>query len=342
MRAHFISLKSGGKPSKKFIKQDVSKDKFFRSPINNSLEIWEGSSDGSWQFKLIKFFNTGQERYVACAFTLEDSEGKADAPFKLMASAFQGLEFDSLVNSKFIWLNEQIYEPIKQASRFLRDSESLSHKDFEDLNKFKFVADGRGVALIDATQESLIREERGKRLQLVIALSCAYQAALNDAIDELSKVAISDKQHSETKLRQWASFLSAYYFSEPVKSSTVELIHFYEKIRDRQRIGIQYTEVTDQLRLLAELVQLDRTEQQKKQASASTWRMTATGVVIAVFGLFFTLAQITPKTINDATQSWKKCWYQSWSVCNGSEAEKISQPTNALHKKNSSLDKFKK
>lgn len=263
-KAYFISLEGKLNIDEKFIPQQIEKDKFFRSPINNTLAIWETLPIDGWQFRLVKFFNGEHARAVAIAFsTLEDEVTQEDVD-KLMGAMFRGSRFGFSARSKLIWLNGDLdINMLLLASQFLRGTNSLTEESFDTINKIRFVADGRGVALIDFSWDSL---ERAKRLQLVIALTCAYQAALNDAIDELAQTATNDTRLSESKLRQWSKFLSAYYFHEPIKSSTVELIHFHEKIRDRQRINIQYQEVTDQLKLLAELVHIDRAEDSKKQA----------------------------------------------------------------------------
>jgi hypothetical protein len=263
-KAYFISLE--GKPNldEKFIPQSIEKDKFFRSPINNTLAIWESLPIDGWQYRLVQFFNGEHSRAVAIAFSTSEDEITQEDVDKRMGAIFRGSRFDFSARSKLIWLNGDLdINTLLLASQFLRGTNSLTEESFDTINKIRFVADGRGVALIDISWDS---SERAKRLQLVIALSCAYQAALNDAIDELAQTATNDARLSEPKLRQWSKFLSAYYFHEPIKSSTVELIHFHEKIRDRQRINIQYQEVTDQLKLLAELVHIDRAEDSKKQA----------------------------------------------------------------------------
>lgn len=335
-RAFFIGLEGSIKLDQKFVEQSVDKDKFFRSPLNNTLQIWETQSDTEWQFRVIKFFDDQNIRAVACAFTTSEAEITQEEIDKTLGAAFRGSSFDFSTRSKLIWLNGEFdHQNIQRASQFLRGTYSLQEKEFETISKVSFVADGKGVALIDKSWDSL---DRAKRLQLVIALSCAYQAVLNDAIDDLAVTATQNTSLSEAKLRKWSQFLSANYFGEPIKTSSTELIHCYANICKRQRIDIQYKEVTEQLKLLSDLVLIDRAEEAKKEADKTSAELARKSISISRKGLWIafcatflalsSVPQFTPKAVKEFTSSWG-CFLNSSiykATCEDAEEIKKTPP----------------
>jgi hypothetical protein len=355
--AYFFNLdteivSNGSHP--KFAKRQPEKDKFFRSPITSSIEIWETEQIDGWQFTQVRFFSGNFVRHVAIADNQTGTFVGIDDCRIRMTSVFNSKEFSKFSCSKLIWLggteDPSIYKSI---SEFLRQSTTLVKADFEYVNKNLFVADGTGIAVVF---ESKPYDLRASRLQLVVALACAYQSILIEAIDDLATAADKYSNQAEKKIREWSKFLSAYYFKEPINPSSIELIYFYEKIRERQRIDSQYQEITNQLKLLAELVHIDRAEAAQKQSektaiefakqsAISTEKATENARllqeqsikiadqsrVISSRGFWVTLfaavlallsiTQVTPKSLSDFTQGWTCAFSQ---LANASVACKTS------------------
>jgi hypothetical protein len=339
-RAFLVCLEPGwsGDPVK-FKNITTEKDKFYRSPINESLEIWDCGIIDCWQIKVIKFFKNAESRAVAYAISSDEnaSGDLAEIDTKIGRTLGRAAQFDSSVRSRLIWIQGDFSRAASFASEFLRASLTLNTSAFEDINNVKFVADAKGVALIDSSFESTTR---ANNLLHTIALACAYQATLNDAIESLAYVATQTNSESENQLRRWSRFLSAYYFHEPIKPTTVELIHFYEKIRERQRISSQYYEVTDQLKLLAELVHIDRAEESHQQAAIDTYKLSQQSLMISKKGFWVTffaflvalssVTQCTPKAINDIVASWHSCYIDGWTKCIANNSELKSNVTEPL------------
>jgi hypothetical protein len=332
-------VSNGVDPKFKF--RDSETDKFFRFPIAKNLEIWETEFELDWQYRLIKFFDKENVVLIACGFNSTDADYNNIEAFKILRNIFNKSKFDFENESKFLWIKGELNSTsVLRASKFLRQSDTLKVNEFKTISAIDFVADGSGAALFDKFIDFEKSTDRVNRLQLVISLACAYQVVLNKAIDDLALAATNDRASSELKLRKWARFLSANYFKEPINTSSTELIHCYAYICERQRIDIQYKEVTDQLKLLADLVLIDRAEVAQKQAAKaaaefakqsaiSTEKATenarllqeqsieiaAQSKIISSKGLWVTrfaallavasIAQCTPKSLGEFYQGWK-------------------------------------
>lgn len=331
--SYLVCLEPGYSPDpRRFKNITENTDKFFRKPINDSLEVWSAEGADGWEVRLIRFFEGAQCRVVACALKTDamatdylsqpknlerkrvDSDNAIPAPNEIASiDAAIGrvlgrmAKFDYSVRSRVVWLKGDLDTQIWQASHFLRSSATLTAHLFEDVNHTSFVADAKGVAVVDKSFDS---EIRAKNLLMVVALSCAYQAVLNDAIEALAIAGSGGDGKAIPEIRKWSKFLAAYYFKEPVRATTVELIHLYSKIRDRQRISEQYEEATDQLRLLSDLAQIERSEHIADATSSKAAWLAFGGVIAGVLGVLIAvlgLVQVTPKVIIEFKSAWGEC-----------------------------------
>ena len=320
--SYLITLKSGDFSNKKnFREVTVDTDKFYRKPINQSLKIWSAPDVDGWSILIFQFFTELQTRHVACTFKKEGvaieylekfrsaprkeedgtSESRDDwhAVYTAIGKAIgRAGEFDKPpIKSKLIWLRGNFDEQIPIASQFLRGSNSLRGESFIHINQSNFASDAKGAALIDTSNDS---EARCYNLMSVLALSCAYQAVLNDAIDSLAAVGDKAGGQAEQQIRRWSAFLASYYFIEPVRASTIELIDFYQSIQRRQRISTQYAEVTEQLKIVAELAHIERAEANASSTAKRSFWITFIGVIIATASI----PQCTPKAWVDFKSTW--------------------------------------
>lgn len=97
--------------------------------------------------------------------------------------------------------------------------------------------------------------------------------------------------------------MTACYFAEPIKQSTNEVGPFFRAIRDRQKVTHFAVEVTEQLRLLAELIRIERNEQQAQRDKKIQTRLTIASLLIALLALT-QCTQVTPKVVSDFGQQW--------------------------------------
>lgn len=345
--AYLITLKSGDFSNKKIFKEiTVDTDKFYRKPINQSLKIWTAPDVDGWSILIFQFFSDLQVRHVACAFKKEgvaveylerfrhasrreiESTGGAKDDWPALYTALgksvgRAGEFDKPpTRSKLIWLRGSFEEQISTASQFLRSSNSLREDNFIHINQSNFASDAKGAALIDTSTDS---ETRCYNLMSVLALSCAYQAVLNDAIDSLAAVGSKAGGQAEYEIRRWSAFLASYYFIEPVRASTIELIDFYQSIQKRQRISTQYAEVTEQLKIVAELAQIERA----RNSASSSFRWSLGVSLIAAFIAIASIPQCTPKAWVDFGANWS-CLTRSECKVSPPPAEANSSEKEAL------------
>jgi len=134
-------------------------------------------------------------------------------------------------------------------------------------------------------------------------------------MNSLSTVGLSSGKAAEAALRDWSRFMSAYYFSEPIKQDTIELCRLYTAVKERQKLSVLAQEATEQLRLLAELVRLDRTEAQAGREKRVQLLLGLLSLLLTFVGLS-QIVQVTPKTVLEFQESWKACSREfGWNDC---------------------------
>ncbi len=307
---------------------------FFLKPINETACSWDlGERDG-WKIQLVGYFVDSAEHatYFACCFSESRDPVDKKGLDQILGPVLKGFEFGETL-MKVSWATGGIDEWRSTFSKFLRNSESLNSRDFIELNSLSFTADGHGVAVVE--RNSLPFSDRALRLLHLVSLAGAYFVAMNRATDSLAEAAVN-KTSSEMELRAWTKFLAKYYSSEPVRSTTVELVHFYAAIRDRLRIENHYRELTEQLRMHAELVSLDRKDRDTEIFNRFQKKLGRLSLVLGAFGVAFAAFAISPKQLNAVVAQWKQCYSLGWKVCSRDDvAESLSTLSNrpALNQK---------
>jgi hypothetical protein len=288
--------------------------KFFRGPINASTQVCVLGELNGVIATLYIFFSQDAVAYrVMVVVSRESSEPLIEPDARGVLGQFVGPTQKELV-SRVIWARGSLEQAKQSISSFLRDSGSLVEADFTQHGRLCVASDARGIAVVDTTTNALPPGERVERLAVLSALAFAYQSVLDDAIDHLALVGRDSPTAAERQLREWSYFMSSYYFHEPIKLSTIELARFYGAVRDRHKISGLAQEVTDQLKLLAELVRLDRSEAQawrekliQNGIAKTSLRLTFVGAALAFVGAILTFTQVTPKVIGDAVAQWTEC-----------------------------------
>lgn len=280
--------------------------KFFLAPLNQSTQHCQLGESNGFKAEVIKFFNrvSASSRTMAVVYFETDDLTDETNARSFLASHIGRTRVE--LCSRVIWVKGEFSENLSKASKFLRDSQSLSTTDFNDVSKLKVVADAKGIAIIDSNSGTLPVHDRFTRVCQLTALSCAYESVLDRLMVELSEAGLNNGLAAEKALREWSRFMSAYYFSEPVGQDTIELCKIYGEIKNRKKISDLAKEATEQLRLLAELVWIDRTENQAQREKKIQTRLTILGLLLTIFGLI-QATQITPKTIFEFRENWTSC-----------------------------------
>lgn len=279
----------------------------FRKSIQDDMDICKIEFTLDCEIEIIRFFKSIRQatRTMAIISFVSDTiltKEIADDIIKKVAGSKA-----SSRKSCHIWLNGDLEEMRGKASQFLRNSNALTSSSFENQNNLRFVADGLGFAIVDTTRLYNFEEDdyflRPRRVSRVTCLAHAYLSVLDDVIERLGDTVKQNGTNAELELKKWSEFMSACYFAEPVKQSTNEVGPFYRAIRERQKV-IQYAdEVTEQLRLLAELIRIERNEQQAKRDKGLQIRLTVTSILLAALALT-QCTQVTPKVWSDFKQQW--------------------------------------
>jgi hypothetical protein len=313
--------------------------KFFRTPVSvNLLTCALGQINGI-EAEILQFFSATSNATRTFAIVSQQAEiplEESDARGAL-GQFVGGTRKDPV--GRVLWLRGDLAQNREGVSGFLRGSNSLTEGDFKTHGNLRFVADAKGIAVVDTAPNQPPPTDRAIRLSQVLALASAYQSILDDVIDRLANVGTKAPNMAEHELRAWSEFMSASYYSEPVKLATIELARFYGEVRERQKIGLLAQEVTEQLRLLAELVRLDRTERQQRREQGTQRTIALFGIILTMIGLA-QITQVTPQSVTNFRDAWTECIQVSGTrACVlGEKIEAKDMPTNVK----SFLDKTSK
>ena len=327
--AYLIQILPGWQPKSTQKVQDFQGG-FLLKPLKNSTRIFVVGEEAGWQFEVIEFFSDSTTVPIHFAYAYNCGSGQAlsveDFDRMLGGKLGKSATFGSL-RMRVVWTDDPLEARIGDISQFLRGSNSLTAQEFALLNNLRYVADGKGFAVVGFAAGS----DRQLRLLQAVCLVCAYQVAMNNATESLS-LAASNPNISERKLLEWSIFLARYYSAEPVLSTTIELTHFYAAIRDRLRIGSQYQELTEQLRLFAEIVATNRREADSYRAAQAQKRFTwlgllvaVVGLLVAVVGMLAAMLAVPPQQAAETSKKWWGCVQMGWSKC--SSSEKVEKDT---------------
>jgi len=289
--------------------------KFFLQPLSLSTGFRDLGQADIFSGQILQFFQgvEASKRTFAIVWCEGETPPKEDQSRSFLATRVGSTKVD--LCSRVIWVGGELQQQVARVSEFLRGSQSLLPADFSEVGKLRVVADAKGLAVVDNTAGSLPVSDRFSRACQLVALSSAYGAVLDQLMNSLSDVGLSSGKAAEEALRDWSRFMSAYYFSEPIKQDTIELCRLYTAVNERQKLSVLAQEATEQLRLLAELVRLDRTE-------AQAGRERRVQISLVIFSLLLTfvglsqVVQVTPKTVLEFRESWSSCARQyGWNDC---------------------------
>lgn len=279
------------------------KGEFLLDPLRASTASCDlGPGDG-WSAQVLQFFREVPAGTRTLAIVTADAPASIDEQTARSFLASQVGKASIELLGRVAWFTGPLAGRCEEASRFLRDSKTLAADDFMALNALRVAADGKGLAVVDTSEPAPPAGDRFRRATQVVALSCAYGAMLEALLESLSRAGLMGGKAAEQALRDWSRFMSAYYFSEPVRQRTIELCHFYRAVRERQKLDVLVQEATEQLRLLAELVRLDRNEAQAGRERRRQLLLGLAGLVFAALGAI----QVTPKTMVDFRDAWSAC-----------------------------------
>jgi hypothetical protein len=268
---------------------------FFIEPIRTST-LW-GTLPGPdpYKFEVIRFFAHTKAKAVTmliCHIKTDDANSTENIE-KHLKNELNLASFE--LRSKVFGSSGTLQTHLEAASLFVRGSKTLAESDFKNASTLQVAADANGVAIIGPGYGGNFAKDCQS-----IALCCAYKSVLSDLIIELSKVGLDKGMNAEHKLKEWAYFMSAYYFVLPIKQSTNAMCEIYSAVNTRQKLAALAAEATEQLQLLAKLVRLDRTEAQGARDKKFQIALTVLGVAIGLLQIF----QLSPEIVSKSWHAW--------------------------------------
>jgi hypothetical protein len=260
---------------------------FFIEPIKTSTQTGTLQDTDLYKFEAIRFFSHTKPKAVTmliCHLKTDQKNSQVEVEDHLKTIKDLG-SFE--LRFKVFGASGALQTHLEAASLFIRGSKTLTESDFKNAATWQVAADANGVAIVGKGYGSNFEKDCRS-----VALCFAYKSVLNGLIVDLSKVGLSEGANAESKLREWAYFMSAYYFVLPISQHTNALCEIYSAVNTRQKLAALASEATEQLQLLAKLVRLERTEQQSTRDKKFQIGLTVLGLFIGMLQIF----QLTPES----------------------------------------------
>lgn len=152
--------------------------------------------------------------------------------------------------------NESLY--YKNASWFLRGSETLTEKDFDILPNEKRHIDGRGLALFYNTLDI----KNPKRRMLLLMLAVAYHEAFQQINENLAEVLENtDNVIKIQDLYAEASIFNArYFFFNPIQLTKYPTYKCWQDFSEAYQLSIKYRETNEQLEQVHRILSYQKQE----------------------------------------------------------------------------------
>jgi len=269
--------------------------KFFIEPIKTSTQTGTLPETVLYKFEVIRFFTHTKSKAVTmliCHLKTDQANSQVEVEDHLKTMKDLG-SFE--LRFKVFGASGTLQTHLEAASLFIRGSKTLTESDFKNAATWQVAADANGVAIVGKGYGSNFDKDCRS-----VALCFAYKSILNGLIVDLSKVGLDKGANAERRLKEWAYFMSAYYFVLPISQHTNALCEIYSAVNTRQKLAILAAEATEQLQLLAKLVRLERTEEQSARDKKFQIGLTMLGLFIGMLQIF----QLTPEIVSKSWHAW--------------------------------------
>jgi hypothetical protein len=256
-------------------------DNFFIEPIKTSTKTEILQETVLYKFEVISFFTHTKSKAVTmliCRLNTDQANSQAEVEDHLKTIKNLG---SFKLRFRVFGASGELRTHLEAASLFIRGSRTLAESDFKNVHKWQVAADANGVAIVGRGYGSNFEKDCRS-----VALCFAYKSVLNGLIVDLSKVGLSKGANAESKLTEWAYFMSAYYFVLPISQNTNAMCEIYSAVNTRQKLAILAAEATEQLQLLAKLVRLKRIEHESARDKKFQIRLTMLGLFIGMLQIF--------------------------------------------------------
>ena len=202
--------------------------------------------------------------------------------------------------------NEEIY--CKNASWFLRGSETLKEDDFTALPNEKRHIDGRGLALFFNTSDI----KNPKRRVLLLMLAVAYHEAFQQINEKLAEALEypDDVKKIQDLYAEASIFNARYFFFNPIQLTKYPTYRCWQDFSEAYQLAIRYRETNEQLEQVYRILRYQKQEkdeinkheqlklrqegqhqleqaklEQQKNSDRLNFKIAAFGLILSLFGL---------------------------------------------------------
>lgn len=172
---------------------------------------------------------------------------------------------------------------IKNASWFIRGSETLDKDKLVTLSNEWRAIDGRGMALFEKfdSPTSLYR------LIFLVMLALAYNLALQKMNEKLSSVLIKpdNMQELDTLYIETAIFNARYYFNNPIEFSRYPTFKAWRDISAAYHLNEKNVETISQLTQVHQILSYTKQKEEQHINETRNWKLAIFGVILSVLGI---------------------------------------------------------
>lgn len=266
-----------------------SKLEFFNPIFLKTLGISETHCDGQSLDWKVTFFNGSDYAHTLSVITTSTDilQSKEDVEPTYRNKSEPLLAKVSLMTSV---RDTELDNLCKQASWFIRGSETFTADQLQTLSNGWRQVDGRGMVLFERYNYL----NQPKRLILLLMLAIAYFQAFQAIHEKLANILEThdNLEELEKLYAEAAEFNARFYFANPIQLTRYPTYRAWQDISNAYQLPQKHREVTEQIIQVHQILNhrkqqqlLQEKEAEKKIADKRNYRITMIGVVLSILGL---------------------------------------------------------
>jgi|LSQX01.3.fsa_nt_gb hypothetical protein len=243
--------------------------------------------DGNWHLRF--FVDTEFEQRLFVRFLVADN---VEALRKQQAQQRDyNLKFKYLTRLVFSHLptkEKEIDSQVLQASRILKDTESITEQHLFKTDYYRGYIDGRGEIFLS----KYANDANFKRHTILHALAQAYMLAMSQLKHRLrpSLVGQGDIRVLRAVYQDFVRFNANCFYMQPVLYDRPSMCEAWQRIDDAYRVCAENRELFEKIKSVHFLLDLENSEKEAEHREKSNAKMSQLSITIAVVGVIIALS----------------------------------------------------
>ncbi len=258
--------------------------KFLRQSILSDSRFFI-DQEGNWHLRF--FVDTEFEQRLFVRFLIADNvESLREQQTQQHAYALKYLT--RLVFSYLPNKGKDIGSHVLQASKILKDSESITEQHLFKTDYYCGYIDGRGEIFLSIFNH----DANFKRHTILHALAQAYMLAMSQLKHRLrpSLVGQGDIRALRAVYQDFVRFNANCFYMQPVLYDRPSMCEAWQRIDDAYRVCAENRELLEKIKSVHFLLDLENSEKEAEHRESSNAKMSQLSITIAVVGVIIALS----------------------------------------------------